>query len=74
MPNFYVCFVGGAVSHAPLPVEEKKRRSVGPLLPNMEGRVVGEDGVDVELGLPGELWVRGPNIMKYVSLPISLDL
>ena len=33
-------------------------------------RVVGPDGIDVPRGQPGELWARGPNIMKgYVNLP-----
>lgn len=39
--------------------------SVGPLIPNVEGRIVNEDGEDVrDTHRPGELWVRGPNIMK----------
>jgi 4-coumarate--CoA ligase len=36
--------------------------SVGRLDPNCECRLVDEDGRDVELGKPGELIVRGPNI------------
>jgi acyl-CoA synthetase (AMP-forming)/AMP-acid ligase II len=44
--------------------------SVGLLMPNMEARIVmePEDGTgpitDVQQGEPGELWLRGPNIMK----------
>ena len=41
--------------------------SVGLLMPNMTGRIVGEDGRDVPVGEVGELWVRGPNIVKYDS-------
>jgi acyl-CoA synthetase (AMP-forming)/AMP-acid ligase II len=43
--------------------------SVGPPIPGIEVRVVSLDGVDVapggtnEPGEPGELWVRGPNVM-----------
>ena len=38
---------------------------VGELLPNCEARVIDEDGeTDVKQGERGELWVRGPNIMK----------
>jgi acyl-CoA synthetase (AMP-forming)/AMP-acid ligase II len=38
--------------------------SVGPVLPGVEARVVGLDGKDVADGEVGELWVRGPNVMK----------
>jgi long-chain acyl-CoA synthetase len=44
--------------------------SVGPLLPGVEARVVGLDGRDVAEGEVGELWVRGPNVMKgYYRAP-----
>lgn len=40
--------------------------SIGLLLPNLEARlVVDSDGeIDAEDGQPGELWIRGPNVMK----------
>ncbi len=38
--------------------------SVGPLLPDVEARLVGLDGHVVANGEVGELWVRGPNVMK----------
>lgn len=41
-----------------------KSGSVGRLLPNLEARLVGENGDDVEVGQPGEIWVRGPIVMK----------
>lgn len=40
--------------------------SVGRLVPNMEARLVDDDGRDVPQGenSAGELWLRGPNMMK----------
>jgi acyl-CoA synthetase (AMP-forming)/AMP-acid ligase II len=41
------------------------RGSLGVLMPNIEVRVVDpQTGKDVETGEPGELWSRGPNIMR----------
>ncbi|THH30875.1 hypothetical protein EUX98_g3326 [Antrodiella citrinella] len=48
----------------------RKVGSCGRLLPNMEARIVREDGTDVEIGEAGELWLRGPIIMKgYLNKP-----
>ncbi|MBW8898699.1 MAG: AMP-binding protein [Massilia sp.] len=38
--------------------------SVGQAIPGVEVRVVGKDGQDVAEGEAGELWVRGPNLMR----------
>jgi len=38
--------------------------SVGQPIPGVEARVVDKDGRDVADGMPGELWVRGPNLMR----------
>ena len=39
--------------------------AVGELLPGIEAKVVRDDGSEeVEVGRPGELWLKGPNIMK----------
>lgn len=38
--------------------------SVGPAVPGVEVRIVDTLGNDVEPGCAGELWVRGPNMMK----------
>ncbi|KAJ3534681.1 hypothetical protein NM688_g7099 [Phlebia brevispora] len=46
---------------------DQNKGSVGPLMPNMEGRLVGDDGDDVPIGSPGEIWLRGPNIVKQVA-------
>ena len=43
---------------------QRKPDSVGPPLPVCDVRVVGEDGNDVPSGEIGELWIRGPNIVK----------
>ena len=38
--------------------------SVGRAVPGVELRIVDDEGRDVETGTAGELWARGPNIMK----------
>ena len=38
--------------------------SVGTAIPGVEVRIVDAGGADVAPGEPGELWVRGPNVMK----------
>ncbi|KAK0494751.1 AMP binding protein [Armillaria luteobubalina] len=42
---------------------ERKMGSIGTLLPNLEARLV-DEGVDTAEGKPGELWIRGPTIMR----------
>ncbi|CAK0898890.1 unnamed protein product, partial [Prorocentrum cordatum] len=45
--------------------EKAKPGSVGYLVPNMEAKVVDPDtGVEAQPGATGELWLRGPNVMK----------
>ena len=44
--------------------ETPRPASIGRPLPGIELRLVGEDGSDVEMGDPGEILVRGPNIFK----------
>ncbi len=44
--------------------------SVGRLLPGIEARLAGPDGRDAAAGEMGELWVRGPGVMKgYYKAP-----
>jgi acyl-CoA synthetase (AMP-forming)/AMP-acid ligase II len=38
-------------------------RSVGVVQPGIEVRIVREDGKDAAIGEPGEIWVKGPNLM-----------
>jgi long-chain acyl-CoA synthetase len=42
----------------------RRPESCGPPLPVNDVRVVAEDGKDVPHGEAGELWVRGPNVVK----------
>jgi len=46
------------------PGEPRSDTSVGRALPGVELRIVDPEGRDVEPGAAGELWARGPNIMK----------
>ncbi|MCP4869621.1 MAG: 4-coumarate--CoA ligase family protein [Proteobacteria bacterium] len=47
-----------------------KASSVGTLVAGTEARVVDDEGNDVEPGSPGEIWVRGPQVMKgYLNNP-----
>jgi long-chain acyl-CoA synthetase len=58
------------VAQVRLDVPPRKDNSVGPLFPGVEARLVGGDAQPVPEGEVGELWVRGPNIMKgYYRAP-----
>jgi acyl-CoA synthetase (AMP-forming)/AMP-acid ligase II len=54
------------VSHGvPFPDGELKPGTIGTAVPNMECRIVDvETGEDAPQGERGELWMRGPNVMK----------
>lgn len=41
-----------------------KRGTCGIPIPGTEVRIVGDDGKDMPKGEPGELWLKGPQIMK----------
>jgi acyl-CoA synthetase (AMP-forming)/AMP-acid ligase II len=50
--------------------EPREDTSVGRLLAGVEARLIGRDGAPVAAGEVGELWVRGPNVMKgYYRAP-----
>jgi acyl-CoA synthetase (AMP-forming)/AMP-acid ligase II len=53
------------VTHCIRPSGENRPGSIGPALPNTECRLVDpETGQDVDEGERGELWIRGPQVMK----------
>jgi 4-coumarate--CoA ligase len=57
------------VSHA-TPEGNFKPGSVGILVPNAEARLVDADGSDRGVGEEGEIWIRGPLVMKgYLNNP-----
>ena len=50
--------------------ESYKYGTAGHPLPNVEVRIIGEDYHGLPPGKEGDIWVRGPNIMKgYLNLP-----
>ena len=58
------------IAQVRLDVPPRADNSVGPMFPGVEARLVGSDGQPVPAGEIGELWVRGPNIMKgYYRAP-----
>ncbi len=57
------------VSHA-TPEGRFKPGSCGLAVPNTECRIVNESGADRDIGEEGELWIRGPLVMKgYLNNP-----
>ena len=62
-----------AVSTMPLSLEPK-RGTCGKPLPGTEVRLVKDDGTDAAPGEPGELWVRGPQVMQgYLNRPEATE-
>ena len=59
------------VTHTNSPKQELRITSVGAALPNTEWRIVdAATGRDAAPGAPGEVWIRGPQVMKgYLHNP-----
>jgi long-chain acyl-CoA synthetase len=58
------------IAQVRLDAPPRRDNSVGPMFPGVEARLVGHDRQPVPEGDVGELWVRGPNIMKgYYRAP-----
>ncbi len=51
------------VTHA-MSLDEPRQGSIGVPVPNTEVRVVSPDGEDLGPGVAGEIWIRGPQVMK----------
>ncbi|CAO3652439.1 unnamed protein product [Mucor hiemalis] len=52
------------------PTDNVIHGSIGILVANMSAKIVNEDGEEVAAGERGELWMKGPNIMKgYINNP-----
>ncbi|MGH9221792.1 MAG: AMP-binding enzyme, partial [Vicinamibacterales bacterium] len=46
------------------PFNRPKREAIGVPVPGTDVRLVDDEGKDVPAGEPGELWVKGPQVMK----------
>ena len=44
--------------------QESYNGTIGIPAPSTDVRLIGDDGEEVEIGKPGEMWVKGPQVMK----------
>lgn len=44
--------------------QESYNGTIGVPAPSTDVRLIGDDGEEVEIGKPGEMWVKGPQVMK----------
>lgn len=60
------------VTHCNLPRGLSVKRSIGLPIANTEAKIVDAEGAEVPVGEIGELWVRGPQVMKgYWNNPVE---
>lgn len=74
LPDMIVKQGYGLTETSPLaiiePTDNVIHGSIGILVANMSAKIVNEDGEEVAVGERGELWMKGPNIMKgYINNP-----
>ncbi|OBZ91830.1 putative 4-coumarate--CoA ligase 1 [Choanephora cucurbitarum] len=74
LPKMIVKQGYGLTETSPVAVLEPSDRvipgSIGILVPNMTAKIVNEEGQEVKQGERGELWLKGPNVMKgYINNP-----
>ncbi|KAI9491176.1 hypothetical protein BDB00DRAFT_834134 [Zychaea mexicana] len=74
LPNTSIKQAYGLTESSPVAVSEIPFKttpgSVGYLMPNMTAKLVNEDGKEVGFDERGEIWLKGPNIMKgYIRNP-----
>ena len=65
-PGYGLTEMSPVVHFQPQDWSVSKAGSTGVLIPNLEARLVGDSGADVKPGEPGELWLRGPTVMKVI--------
>ncbi|KAG0769821.1 hypothetical protein G6F61_000713 [Rhizopus arrhizus] len=77
LPTLIITQAYGLTETTPCAIAEPTYRtidgSIGILISNMLAKVVDEDGNEVPQGEKGELWLKGPNIMKgYINNPEAI--
>ncbi|KAI8084129.1 uncharacterized protein B0P05DRAFT_536257 [Gilbertella persicaria] len=74
LPNLVIKQGYGLTETTPVAIAEPTDRvvpgSIGILVSSMTAKIVDEDGNEVPTGERGELWLKGPNVMKgYINNP-----
>lgn len=71
-PGFGLTETSPSSHFNPLEYYESKAGTVGTLFPNLECRIVKDNGDDAQDDEPGEVWIRGPSVMKVLSQSSSI--
>lgn len=69
--------MSGLTHVVPVGDDMRKSGSIGVLMPNLQARIIAEGGdnnLDASEGQSGELWIKGPIVMKvrFYSYPLLL--